>query len=120
MSGRKPVTTHPIYDWMETLGLNQTELAGRVEARPGHPMSHQALSHYTTGRRAIPRALADRWERESRGVVPWRAWPLVVDQHGRHYHHGTLVPPADLKALRERLAPAPEVLPPPASLQRES
>lgn len=114
MAGRKPITAHPIYAWMDALGLNQTEMAARAE------LSHQALSHYTTGRRPISRALCDRWERESRGVVPWKSWPLVIDQHGRYYHHGTIVPPADLKALRERLAPAPEALPPPASLQRES
>ena len=99
--GRPPkAIDHPLFAWL----TSRPQPFGLVELGAEVGCSYQSISHYTTGRRAIARALADRWERESHGKVPWHSWPLVRGKAG-WFHLGVLVGPADLPALRLRLNP---------------
>lgn len=96
--GRPPASAHPLFAWMVAEGTNQELLGAELG------VSRQALSHFTTGRRAISRVLADRIAERTRGKVPWQSWPLVRGKAG-WFHFGVLVPRGEVRDLRVRLDP---------------
>lgn len=100
--GRPPKNPgFPLYAWFREKNRNAIEF-GEEQG-----IAHQRISYYVNGLRAIPRELADKWERVTDGAVSWKAWPIVHNQKtGRYWSHGEEVHASVVREVRHKLLAA--------------